>query len=109
CPQTYTVMSGNTCLLIESKTGVSDAQLHALDPSINSPCTGTFPFHLCMSIVADFTYNVVSGDTCVSIESKTGVSDSQLHVLNPPINGGCTNLQIGQVLCITGGWGVSSR
>ncbi|KAJ6619618.1 RlpA-like double-psi beta-barrel-protein domain-containing protein-containing protein [Mycena sp. CBHHK59/15] len=51
------------------------------------------------------TYTVVSGDTCADIESRTGVSDSQLHVLNPSINSGCTNLQIGQVLCVGGGGG----
>ncbi|KAF7338881.1 hypothetical protein MSAN_02211300 [Mycena sanguinolenta] len=51
------------------------------------------------------TYNVVSGDTCATIESKTGVSDPQLHALNPSINSGCTNLQIGQVLCVSGSGG----
>ncbi|KAJ7885453.1 hypothetical protein B0H13DRAFT_2343226 [Mycena leptocephala] len=51
------------------------------------------------------TYTVVSGDTCAAIESRTGVSDSQLHALNPSINSGCTNLQIGQVLCVGSGGG----
>ncbi|KAJ7622705.1 hypothetical protein B0H17DRAFT_1112396, partial [Mycena rosella] len=49
------------------------------------------------------TYTVVSGDTCKAIESSKGVSDAQLHALNPSINGGCTNLQIGEVLCLSGG------
>ncbi|KAJ7661066.1 hypothetical protein B0H14DRAFT_3077462 [Mycena olivaceomarginata] len=41
------------------------------------------------------TYTVVSGDVCSAIESRFGVSDAQLHALNPAINAGCTNLQIG--------------
>ncbi|KAJ7193415.1 hypothetical protein GGX14DRAFT_588640 [Mycena pura] len=49
------------------------------------------------------TYTVVSGDTCAVIESKTGISDSQLHAQNPSINSACTNLKIGQVLCLGGG------
>ena len=40
------------------------------------------------------SYTVVSGDTCAAIESKTGVSDSQLHALNPSINSGCTSMII---------------
>ncbi|KAJ7866802.1 RlpA-like double-psi beta-barrel-protein domain-containing protein-containing protein [Mycena olivaceomarginata] len=48
------------------------------------------------------TYTVVSGDVCSAIESRFGVSDAQLHALNPAINAGCTNLQIGQVLCVSG-------
>ncbi|KAJ7459276.1 hypothetical protein FB451DRAFT_1372017 [Mycena latifolia] len=51
------------------------------------------------------TYTVVSGDICSAIEAKTGVSDAQLHALNPAINSGCTNLQVGQVLCVAGSGG----
>ncbi|KAJ6586056.1 hypothetical protein B0H19DRAFT_847351, partial [Mycena capillaripes] len=121
CAQTYTVVSGDTCSTIEANNGVSDAQLHALNPSINSGCTSMFSLHLLcqycvlpspfMSICAESfspdlevgqtlclsggcaqTYTVVSGDTCSGIESKTGVSDAQLHALNPAINSGCTSM-----------------
>ncbi|KAF8214313.1 hypothetical protein K438DRAFT_1503863, partial [Mycena galopus ATCC 62051] len=47
------------------------------------------------------TYTVVSGDTCSHIEAITGVSDATLHALNPAINSGCTNLSIGQTLCLS--------
>ncbi|KAJ6586053.1 hypothetical protein B0H19DRAFT_926346, partial [Mycena capillaripes] len=95
CAQTYTVVSGDTCSAIESKTGVSDAQLHALNPAINSGCTNLQVGQtLCVSGGSGCTqtYTVVSGDTCAAIESKTGVSDAQLHALNPAINGGCTSM-----------------
>ncbi|KAF7338876.1 hypothetical protein MSAN_02210800 [Mycena sanguinolenta] len=103
CPKTYTVVSGDTCAAIESRTGVSDSQLHALNPSINSGCTSSLPQQQRISPNGcTKTYTVVSGDTCAAIESRTGISDSQLHSLNPSINSGCTNLQIGQVLCVSG-------
>ncbi|KAJ7438887.1 hypothetical protein B0H11DRAFT_1752320, partial [Mycena galericulata] len=133
CAQTYTVVSGDTCAAIESRTGVSDAQLHSLNPSINSGCTNLqIGEVLCVSrgdgSGCGQTYTVVSGDTCAAIESKTGVSDSQLHSLNPSINSGCTStfplqlftsiftdfffqmldLQIGQVLCLGNGGGGGS-
>ncbi|KAF8191040.1 hypothetical protein K438DRAFT_1512758, partial [Mycena galopus ATCC 62051] len=108
CAQTYTVVSGDTCAAIESKTGVSDAQLHQLNPSINSGCTNLqIGEALCVSGGTNSgggcsqTYTVVSEDTCAAIESKTGVSDAQLHAQNPSINSGCTNLQIGQILCVS--------
>ncbi|KAF8191071.1 hypothetical protein K438DRAFT_1591719, partial [Mycena galopus ATCC 62051] len=108
CAQTYTVVSGDTCAAIESKTGVSDAQLHQLNPSINSGCTNLqIGEALCVSggtsSGCSQTYTVVSGDTCPAIESKTGISDAQLHAQNPSINSGCTNLQVGQILCVSGG------
>ncbi|KAJ7244643.1 hypothetical protein B0H12DRAFT_981985, partial [Mycena haematopus] len=96
CAQTYTVVSGDTCSTIESKTGISDTQLHSLNPSINSGCTNlSIGETLCVSgssSQCSQTYTVVSGDTCAGIESKTGVSDAQLHALNPAINSGCTSM-----------------
>ncbi|KAF8143580.1 hypothetical protein K438DRAFT_1469003, partial [Mycena galopus ATCC 62051] len=96
CAQTYTVVSGDTCAAIESKTGVSDAQLHTLNPAINSGCTNlSVGQTLCLSGGGGGCtqkYTVVSGDTCAAIESKTGVSDAQLHALNPAINSGCTSM-----------------
>ncbi|KAF7291225.1 hypothetical protein MIND_01266000 [Mycena indigotica] len=113
CSSTYTVVSGDTCAAIESKKGISDAQLHALNPSINSACTNLqIGEVLCLSSGGTSSgcsksYTVVSGDTCAAIESKTGVSDATLHSLNPSINSSCTNLQIGQVLCVASGGGSS--
>ncbi|KAJ7242256.1 hypothetical protein C8J57DRAFT_1244133 [Mycena rebaudengoi] len=111
CTRTYTVVSGDTCSAIESSTGVSDAQLHALNPAINSGCTNLqIGQTLCLTTTSSptstitssgptssggggctRTYTVVSGDTCLAVESKTGVSDAQLHALNPGINSGCAN------------------
>ncbi|KAJ7258238.1 hypothetical protein C8J57DRAFT_1004974, partial [Mycena rebaudengoi] len=97
CAQTYTVQSGDTCSHIESTNGVSDAQLHTLNPSINSGCTNLqIDQVLCLSSSSGGggsgctqTYTVHSGDTCWAIESSHGISDAQLHTLNPSINSDC--------------------
>ncbi|KAJ7271763.1 hypothetical protein C8J57DRAFT_1064894, partial [Mycena rebaudengoi] len=99
CAQTYTVQNGDTCSHIESTHGVSDAQLHTLNPSINSGCTNLqIGQVLCLSSGSGGrgsgcmqTYTVQSGDTCSHIESTIGISDAQLHTLNPSIDSGCTS------------------
>ncbi|KAF7378476.1 Glycoside hydrolase family 18 protein [Mycena sanguinolenta] len=112
CAQTYTVKSGDTCAAIEAANGVSDAQLHALNPTINSGCTNlSVGQTLCLQAGTGGgstsgctqTYTVKSGDTCAAIEAANGVSDAQLHALNPTINAGCTNLSVGQQLCLSQG------
>ncbi|KAJ7642036.1 hypothetical protein FB45DRAFT_826290 [Roridomyces roridus] len=112
CTQTYTVVSGDTCAVIESKNGISDATLHSLNPTINSACSNLqVGQQLCVSSSSTSppsgcsgqTYTVVSGDTCATVESKNGISDATLHSLNPSINSACSNLQVGQQLCVNGG------
>ncbi|KAJ7636431.1 hypothetical protein FB45DRAFT_1138101, partial [Roridomyces roridus] len=111
CAQAYTVVSGDTCTIIESKTGVSDATLHSLNPSIANDCMNLqIGETLCVSPGSTSppsgcaqAYTVVSNDTCAIIESKTGISDATLHALNPSIDSDCSNLQLGETLCINGG------
>ncbi|TFK96989.1 hypothetical protein BDV98DRAFT_585961 [Pterulicium gracile] len=45
-------------------------------------------------------YNVVGGDVCWAIAQRFGISVATLQSWNPAINGGCTNLAIGQTLCV---------
>ncbi|KAJ7642028.1 RlpA-like double-psi beta-barrel-protein domain-containing protein-containing protein [Roridomyces roridus] len=104
---TYTVKAGDTCSAIERMFGISDANLHAWNPAINALCTNLqIGQVLCVSGSTGGGggcpqhYTVVSGDTCSAIETRFGISDASLHSMNPSINGGCTNLQIGQVLCV---------
>ncbi|KAJ7277399.1 hypothetical protein C8J57DRAFT_992245, partial [Mycena rebaudengoi] len=103
CAQTYTVVSGDTCSAIETHTGVSDAQLHALNPAINSGCSNLSVGQiLCVNGSGGgctHTYTVRSGDTCSAIETATGVSDTQLHALNPAINTGCTSMFPFHLIC----------
>ncbi|KAI0653841.1 hypothetical protein C8Q70DRAFT_926914, partial [Cubamyces menziesii] len=46
-------------------------------------------------------YTVVSGDTCDGISAKTSTPTFQLQEINADvINGECTNLFLGEVLCL---------
>jgi LysM repeat protein len=102
CSQSYTVVSGDTCSAIATKFGVTAAAIITANPAINSGCTNLqigqilcIPGGSCSQ-----SYTVVSGDTCSAIATKFGVTVSAIISANPAINSGCTNLQIGQVLCI---------
>ncbi|KAJ6559995.1 hypothetical protein B0H19DRAFT_1069703 [Mycena capillaripes] len=68
--------------------GISDALLHSLDPSINGGCTYIQSGQLlCLGGGrGDSERTQTYTDTCLGIEAATG----------------CTNLGIGQVLCVTG-------
>jgi LysM repeat protein len=46
------------------------------------------------------TYTVQSGDFCSTIAERNNITVDQLRQLNPTIDAGCTNLQVGQVLRI---------
>jgi len=52
------------------------------------------------SQICSQSYDVISGDTCYGIAAMFGVTATAIITANPAINSGCTNLQIGQVLCI---------
>ncbi|KAJ6592722.1 hypothetical protein B0H19DRAFT_868717, partial [Mycena capillaripes] len=97
CSKTYTVVFKDTCGVIESKTGIFDAQLRQLNPGINNGCINLqIGERLCLRPGTTSeclqTNTVVSGDTCGVIKSKTRVSDAQLHEQNPAINIGCTSI-----------------
>lgn len=46
------------------------------------------------------THTVVTGHVCSSVASRYGISVAQLIGWNSSVNGGCTNLKIGQTLCV---------
>ncbi|KAJ3726936.1 hypothetical protein EV361DRAFT_321428 [Lentinula raphanica] len=47
-------------------------------------------------------YTVQQGDICQTIAAEFNITISDLEAANPSINSGCTNLAIGEVLCIPG-------
>ena len=47
------------------------------------------------------SYTVVSGDTCYAIAQSHGTTVAVIFSLNPTVNAGCTNLMIGQKLCLS--------
>jgi len=62
---------------------------------------------ICLSVIVTVvhcvctrTYVVKSGGTCSAIAASQGVSLQTIYNLNPTVNSQCTNLEIGQKLCL---------
>ena len=113
CSNTYRVVSGDTCSAIATKCGTTASAIQGANPSINSGCTNlqvdqVLTISPTQGSTADGTstcgaaYIVVSGDTCSSIASKCGTTASSIQSANPSVNSACTNLQVGQVLNLSG-------
>jgi LysM repeat protein len=108
----YTVKAGDECLQIAEASKMSVQQLMQFNPSINQACTNLQPVQqLCLRQAAEgsgsgsdcaggSSYIAAAGDTCSSIAAAASISAAELISANPSINGACTNLQIGQRVCI---------
>ncbi|KAF9480695.1 hypothetical protein BDN70DRAFT_877257 [Pholiota conissans] len=128
CEAYYTVVSGDTCGIVETKNNITDAQFKQWNPEINSACSNLLlgdAYCVAMASqgnststttaipppptnVADGTnttncityYTVVSGDTCPIVETKNNITDTQFRLWNPEINAGCTNILLGEAYCV---------
>lgn len=71
---------------------------------MNDACDNLAPEQVvCLGeAAADCTkvYTVVAGDTCGWIEEMYGMDSTTLYNNNPQINEECTNIYIGEVLCV---------
>ncbi len=103
CATTYTVVSGDYCSKIATQFSLTDAQLRALNPSLNTNCDLSIGQVLCVvgSSGCPKTYTVVAGDYCSAIWARFGLTEAQLRGLNPGLDAGC-GLRVGQVLCVMG-------
>ncbi|KAF8214912.1 hypothetical protein K438DRAFT_1659741 [Mycena galopus ATCC 62051] len=115
CGKTYTVVSGDVCSLVESKNGISDATLHALNPWIDANCDLQVGQSICVGAPAapptniapgSWTnctsyYQVVANDNCNKIETTAGISFTDLLKWNSGINTACTNLDLDSY-CVAG-------
>ncbi|GFZ42761.1 hypothetical protein JCM24511_00479 [Saitozyma sp. JCM 24511] len=105
CTRNATVQAGDTCDSISTKYGVSTFQLALVnDASIDEQCENLMPNQtVCLGVSGqDCTkvYTVVANDTCAWIEEMYGMDNSTLYSNNPQINGDCSNIYIGEVLCV---------
>ncbi|KAI5306010.1 hypothetical protein KEM56_002561, partial [Ascosphaera pollenicola] len=130
CDKSVTIKSGDSCIAIASSNGISLEQLLSYNSGINQGCTNLIAGNsVCVAVSGDKptttttsaakgestskatpvpgkcdkTVTVGSGDSCWALASANGLSLEQLISLNPSVNSGCTNLVIGEKLCIGSG------
>jgi len=106
CTLSYTVKSGDICDSISANNDVSTYQLAVLNPSINPGCTNISPGQtLCLGTTGydcTPTYKVKLNDDCDVISSTNQINTTVLTLNNPQLNADCSNLYVGEVLCVAG-------
>jgi len=106
CVREYTVKEGDYCDKISASQGVSTYQLAVINNygPINDDCTNLTPNQkICLGYEgADCTtvYTVVKGDTCDAIATAHNVNTTLLYENNPQIDTECSNIYVGEVLCV---------
>jgi len=106
CTRNATVVAGDTCDSISAQYGASTFQLALVnEATIDENCDNLVPGEtICLGIEGyDCTeyYKVVANDTCDLIEEMYGMDNSTLYLNNPQIDPGCSNIYIGEVLCVS--------
>jgi len=106
CTRTYTVREGDICDSISAANNVSTYQLAVENPGINLNCTNLLPGQsLCLGTSGEdctTTYVVKPNDDCDVVSSAYNINSTVLSLNNPQLNGGCSNLYVGEVLCVAG-------
>ncbi|KAK0546720.1 hypothetical protein OC846_005150 [Tilletia horrida] len=105
CTKYYTVQSNDNCGTICSAFKITQAMFNKYNPEINSGCTnlqGGLAYCVASTNNATCTktYQVVTNDNCGTIDQKYYLTLAQLRGLNPSINTDCTNIYVGEVLCV---------
>ncbi|EIN04658.1 hypothetical protein PUNSTDRAFT_128216 [Punctularia strigosozonata HHB-11173 SS5] len=104
CSRSYTVQEGDICDSISAAQNVSTYQLAVANSNIDPACSNLLPGEtLCLGNEGEdcsTTYVVKADDTCDTIGGVAGVNSTMLTLNNPQINQDCTNLYIGEVLCV---------
>ncbi|KZZ91305.1 carbohydrate-binding module family 50 protein [Ascosphaera apis ARSEF 7405] len=135
CAKSVTIHSGDSCWAIASANGISLEQLLSYNSGINQGCTNLIAGNsICVAVSGDKptttttecsttatptatptpgkcekTATVNPGDSCWAIASANGISLEDLISLNPEVNSGCTNLVVGQKLCLAKGNSAPSK
>ncbi|KAK1920955.1 hypothetical protein DB88DRAFT_116050 [Papiliotrema laurentii] len=105
CTRSATVVQGDTCDAISHRYGVSTFQLALVNEDvITENCDNLQPNQtICLGIEQhDCTkvYTVVENDTCAWIQEVYGIDNATLWSNNPQIDSSCSNIYIGEVLCV---------
>lgn len=107
CTRSYTVKEGDYCDKISAANNVSTYQLGANNPGvINEACDNlVIGGTLCLGTKGEdcsTTYVVSAGDTCSQIWENTRVNATIFSFNNPQVDDECSNIYIGEVLCVAG-------
>ncbi|ROW04027.1 hypothetical protein VSDG_00883 [Cytospora chrysosperma] len=120
CNNYYLVQSGDTCISIESKYGITETEFNTWNPAIDSNywvCVGvpgatttsssaaptpTGPTPQMPGIVSNCVdyYLVASGDTCEKIDSANGITLANFLSWNTDVDANCDNLWLGYYVCV---------
>lgn len=105
CVRHYTVKDGDTCDSISASESVSTYQLATINAGyIDEVCSNLQPgASICLGYENEdctATYVVKANDTCDDIVDAKSTDLTNLFANNPQIDDDCTNIYIGEVLCV---------
>lgn len=105
CVRSYTIQAGDICDSISAAQNVSTYQLATINAGVfNSDCTNLAPgSSICLGYENEdcsSTYVVAAQDTCDSVATTYGINSTLLYGNNPQINSACSNIYVGEVLCV---------
>ncbi|KAH9853199.1 hypothetical protein C2E23DRAFT_823630 [Lenzites betulinus] len=104
CTRSYTVKEGDWCDTISAANNASTYQLAVVNPSIDSSCTNLEVGQtLCLGTEGEDCQNthvVQSGDDCDVLTGTFNINSTMLYANNPQIDSECTNLYVGEVVCV---------
>ncbi|KAJ7140505.1 hypothetical protein C8R43DRAFT_588687 [Mycena crocata] len=104
CTTYHTVVSGDTCTAMDAGAHIAFSDFLRWNPEINVDCTNIqLSAAYCVGgggAACGKVYTVVSGDSCAAIVKSQGITQARLNALNPQINAACSNLGVGENLCV---------
>ncbi|KAK0217014.1 hypothetical protein IW262DRAFT_1438680 [Armillaria fumosa] len=105
CNRQYTIQEGDICDSISAANNVSTYQLATINAGyIDSACSNLqIGATICLGYLNEDcsdTYVVEAEDTCEEIADGFSIDEATLYNNNPNINDKCTNIYVGEVLCV---------
>ncbi|CED83636.1 Chitinase [Phaffia rhodozyma] len=98
------MLLGDICDWISKANSVSTFQLALLNNDVDDACSNLYIGQdLCLgtdTYDCKETYTVVDNDTCDGIIESNSLNSTALYQNNPQINVDCSNIYIGEVLCV---------
>jgi len=107
CTRNYTIQEGDICDSISAAKNVSTYQLSAINVGvIDTTCSNLVAGkNICLGYAGEdcsTTHIVTADQSCELILSTYRINSTILYHNNPQINADCTNIYIGEVLCVAG-------